>query len=78
MPGERPVEEREAGFLALPGAATEQETATMFFDSDFDPVTPTAGELPAEIGLDTRAVRDTLADDWARRCPDRETPADRR
>ena len=48
------------------------------FDSDFDPVTPTAGELLDELGFDTRAVRDALADDRARRCPDREAPADRR
>ena len=46
--------------------------------SDYDPVTPTAGELLAELGLDTRAVRDALADDRARRCPDREVPADER
>ncbi len=48
------------------------------FDSDFDPVTPTAGELLAELGFDARAVRDALADDLARRCPDREAAADRR
>ena len=78
MPGERPVQEREAGSLALPGAATAQETATMFFDSDFDPVTPTAGELLADLDLDVHSIRDTLADDRARRCPDREAPADRR
>ena len=48
------------------------------FDSDFDPVTPTAGELLAELGFDARAVRDALADDLARRCPDREAPANRR
>ena len=47
------------------------------FDSDFDPVTPTAGELLAELGFNARAVRDALADDLARRCPDREAPADR-
>ncbi len=34
--------------------------------------------IMAELGLDTRAVRDALADDLARRCPDREAPADRR
>ena len=48
------------------------------FDSDFDPVTPTAGELLTELGFDARVVRDALADDLARRCPDREAPADRR
>ena len=46
--------------------------------SDYDPVTPTAGALLAELGLDTGAVRDALADDLARRCPDREAPADER
>ena len=49
------------------------------FDSDFDPVTPAGGDLlAAELGLDLRAVRDSLADDLARRCPDREAPADPR
>ena len=35
------------------------------FDTDYDPV-----------GLDARSVRDALADDRSRRCPDREAPAD--
>ena len=48
------------------------------FDSDYDPVTPAGGDLLEQIGLDLRAVRDSLADDRARRCPDREAPADRR
>ncbi len=43
--------------------------------SDYDPITPTGGRLLAEIGLDTRAVRDALADDRARHCPDREVSA---
>ena len=47
------------------------------FDSDFDPVTPAGDALIAELGLDLRSVRDSLADDLARRCPDREAPADR-
>ena len=50
----------------------------MFFDSDHDLITPSGDALLAELGLDTRAVRDTLADDHARRCPDREAPADQR
>ena len=45
-------------------------------DPDCDPIAPTAGELIAELGLDARAVRDALADDLARRCPDREVPTD--
>jgi len=48
------------------------------FDSDYDPVTPAADDLLAEIDIDLRAVRDSLADDLARRCPDREAPADPR
>ena len=43
--------------------------------SDYDPIAPSGGRLLTEIGLDTRAVRDALADDRARRCPDREVPA---
>ena len=49
------------------------------YDSDFDPVTPAGGDLlAAELGLDLRAVRDSLADDLARRCPDREAQANRK
>ncbi len=44
------------------------------FSSDYDPVTPATGELIAELGLDERTVRDALAEDRARRCPDREAP----
>ena len=43
--------------------------------SDYDPITPSGGQLLSDLGLDTRTVRDALADDRARRCPDRETPA---
>lgn len=39
---------------------------------DYDPVTPAGGLLLAEAGIDPDAVRQTLADDLARRCPDRE------
>ena len=60
-------------------AGAVQETSTMFaFDTDYDVITPAGGELLAELGLDTASVRDALADDLARRCPDREAPADRR
>ena len=48
------------------------------FDTDYDVITPSGGELLAELGLDTASVRDALADDRTRRCPDREAPADRR
>ncbi len=62
---------------SLPGAATAQETATILSDSDFDPVTPTGSDLLAELGLAPRSVREALADDRARRCPDREVLAGR-
>ena len=48
------------------------------FSSDHDPVTPAGSRLLDELGLDARSVRDALADDRARRCPDRETRTDRR
>ena len=75
--GERPVAERETVFLGSPGAAIPEETSPMF-DSDFDPVTPAGSGLLADLGLDTHSVRDALADDRARRCPDREAPPDER
>ncbi len=43
-------------------------------DTDYDPIAPATGRLLAEIGIDIDAVRETLADDLARRCPDREVP----
>ena len=48
------------------------------FDSDFDPVTPAGSGLLADLGLHTHSVRDALADDRARRCPDRGAPPDGR
>ena len=36
-------------------------------DTDYDPIPVATGHLLAEIGID--AVRETLADDLARRCP---------
>ena len=42
--------------------------------TDFDPVTPSGGLLLGEIGIDLASVRETLADDLTRRCPD--VPAD--
>ena len=47
------------------------------FDCDHDPIAPSGGALLELLGLDTRSVREALADDRARRCPDREAPADR-
>ena len=47
-------------------------------DTDYDVITPSGSELLAELGFDTRTVRDALADDRARRCPDREAPASER
>ena len=46
------------------------------FDVEYDPVTPAAGKLIAELGLDARAISDALAEDRARRCPDREVPTE--
>ncbi len=46
--------------------------------SDYDPIAAGGNELLTELGLDVGAVRDALADDQARRCPDREVPADER
>ncbi len=45
-------------------------------DTDYDPIPVAAGHLLAEVGIDADAVRETLADDLARRCPDREVLAD--
>ena len=60
-------------------AGAARETTTMFaFDTDYDPIAPAGDGLIAELGLDARSIRDTLADDRARRCPDREAPADER
>ena len=47
-------------------------------DTDHDPIDPSATELLQEIGLDAQAVRETLADDLARRCPDRAVMAEGR
>jgi len=41
-------------------------------DTDYDPIPVATGHLLAEIGIDINTVRETLADDLARRCPDRE------
>ncbi len=47
------------------------------FDCDHDPIAPPGAVLLELLGLDSRSVREALADDRARRCPDREAPADR-
>lgn len=44
--------------------------------ADYDPLTPTGHQLLAEIGVDPGAVRETLADDFLRHCPDHEVPVD--
>ena len=41
-------------------------------DTDYDPIAPSMGHRLAEIGIDADAIRETLADDLARRCPERE------
>ena len=48
------------------------------FSSDYDPVSPAGSRLLDELGLDASSVRDALADDRARRCPDREARPDGR
>ncbi|MXW21251.1 MAG: hypothetical protein F4Z95_10645 [Gammaproteobacteria bacterium] len=45
-------------------------------DTDYDPIAPATGYLLAEIGIDIDAVRESIADDLVRRCPDCEVPAD--
>lgn len=42
--------------------------------TDHDPLTPDTCRLLADIGADPAAVRETLAEDFVRRCPDREVP----
>ena len=44
-------------------------------DTDYDPIPVATGQLLAEIGIDLNAVRETVVDDLARRCPDREVLA---
>ena len=68
------MEEREKVSL-VPGAAQPRRPGMFDLYPDYDPITPPGDRLLAEIGLDTRAVRDALADDRARHCPDREVPA---
>ena len=45
-------------------------------DTDYDPIPAATGQLLNDLGIDVNAVRETLADDLARRCPDREVLAD--
>ena len=44
-------------------------------DTDYNPITPTGDALLAELGLDVSSVREAIADDRVRRCPDREVLA---
>ena len=41
-------------------------------DIDYDPIPTATDYLLAELGIDADAVRETLADDQVRRCPDHE------
>ena len=41
------------------------------FLRDFHSDVPTGNQLLAEIGLDPQAIRETIEDDRAMRCPDR-------
>ncbi len=45
-------------------------------DTDYDLILPTTSHLLAEIGIDADAVRETIADDQVRHCPDREVRSD--
>ena len=45
--------------------------------ADYDPLTPSGHQLLAEIGVNPGAVREMLADDFLRRCPDHEVSEDR-
>ena len=45
-------------------------------EPDYDPIAPATGRLLADLGIDVNAVRESIADDLARRCPDREVLAD--
>ena len=42
------------------------------FVPDTDLIAPAIGQILTELGIDVSAVRETLADDLTRRCPDRE------
>ena len=44
--------------------------------TDHDHLTPSGRQLLAEIGVDPGAIRETLADDFLRRCADHEVPED--
>ena len=46
------------------------------FAPDYDPITPSTSHLLAEIGIDANAVREAIADDQSRQCPDREVLSD--
>ena len=39
---------------------------------DHDPIPADTGQLLSDLGIDVNAVRETLAEDLARRCPERE------
>ena len=41
-------------------------------DIDYDPIPAATGQLLSDLGMDINAVRETLADDLARHCPERE------
>ena len=41
-------------------------------DTDYDLILPATSHLLAEIGIDAAAVREAIADDQVRHCPDRE------
>ena len=75
MPGECPADVEEGSPAPMPGRATARETKTMFlssFDTDPNFDAPTGADLLAEFGIHPAAVRETIEDDRARRCPERD------
>ena len=44
-------------------------------DTGYDLIPPATDQLLTDLGIDVNAVRETIADDLARRCPDREVCA---
>ena len=41
-------------------------------DTDYDPIPAATGQLLAELGINADAVREMIADDQTRRCPEQQ------
>ena len=74
MPGKRPA--GTEGGVSSPVGRGNRRPAMFSPHTDDDPLTPTGCQLLTQIGVDPGAVRETLADDFDRRCADREVPED--